>query len=71
MFFQNSFLGPFLEGPSAELFEKVGFGCHFRFLGFSERHLLETIFGDDGTKSGLHPTGVVIFFATLLFTKPQ
>ena len=44
MFFQNRSRGPFLEGPGADLYWKVGFWCHFRFSGFPERWLLDTLF---------------------------
>ena len=50
MFFQNRYPGLFLEGPSAELFEQIGFWCHFRFSWFSKRHPLNTIFGLKGSK---------------------
>ena len=36
MCFQNRSLGPFLEGPSAELLWKVRFWCHFRFQDFQK-----------------------------------
>ena len=41
MFFQNRSWGPFEEGPSAELFEQIVFGCHFQFSWFSKRHPLD------------------------------
>ena len=33
--------GTVLDGPSAELLSKVGFGCRFQFSCFSKRHHLD------------------------------
>ena len=71
MFFQNRYPGLFLEGPSAELFEKIVFGCHFRLSWFSKRHLLGTTFAQQAAQNLVPRSTGSILFATLLFTKPR
>ena len=48
--FSSCSRGPFLEGPGADLYRKIRFGCHFRFSGFAKRHLFDTIFVHKGCK---------------------
>ena len=57
IFVQNRSRSKCLEGSSAELLWKVGFGCQFRFLWFSKRHPLDDLFASKDEKKRSPPNG--------------
>ena len=71
MFFQSRSREPFLEGPGANLYWKVGCWYHVQFSRFSKSNPLHTIFCQKGSKGWVGIERVSVLAATLLFTKPQ
>ena len=71
MFFQNRFLGPFLEGTSAELLFKVNlFVPLLIFIVFKKTHL-DHLFAQVDENKEVSKMIWAVLLATLLFTKPQ
>ena len=68
LFFQNRPQGAFLEGPSADLYWKVRFWCHFRFSEFSKK--APESFLPKICKGEVVRVSLSVLAATLLFTKP-